>query len=584
MNKILYHVLWLLLLSAMAACTDEPSLTRMEYIKSFGNHEPDKAIAMLDSMELDARRSSEYVQHKFDLLRIRLKDKALIPQTSDIMIRSLIKFFEDEGTVEDKQEVFYYAGSVYRDLQDTPRALDNFFRSIEYAKEADACDSVMLRNAYSNLCFLQYRVQNYGEAITMARNEQELSQAMGLTDITSLMHIGAAYRAVDNLDQATKAYDQAFRIVERAADKSAYQENAIRLLLDYSVMNQVEKAYVCKSFIADDQPEYLATLRDMAFAFYYETCGKGDSAVYYFKRVTEGNADLNNVYDASKHLYHLYSEGGDIVSAHHHADIFMSLSDSLDFAKHQELAATITNAYKYHLDEKKEQKLIADNLRYWRSLLFSICFFVAFAAVFCVIYFRNRNIHLKKMLKLSSELEQLQDDGMRMREKIERMQKEKITAEESLEKTKEELDNIKQEFSKVINELNDYDIALKDKERQLSEKIEQNKTFIKLLHQSDLEGNAEDIILSIKQSANGKKELKSADWKQIYQAIDELYPTFKDRLLQELGAFTEQQMQVCYLMRIGLTKPQIQNMTNLSRVTIWRWIKKYEWVLSVKDS
>ena len=584
MNKILYHVLWLLLLPAMAACTDEPSLTRMEYIKSFGNHEPDKAIAMLDSMELDARRSSEYVQHKFDLLRIRLKDKALIPQTSDIMIRSLIKFFEDEGTVEEKQEVFYYAGSVYRDLQDTPRALDNFFRSIEYAKEADACDSVMLRNTYSNLCFLQYRVQNYGEAITMARKEQELSQAMGLTDITSLMHIGAAYRAVDNLDQATKAYDQAFRIVERAADKSAYQENAIRLLLDYSAMNQVEKAYVCKSFIADDQPEYLATLRDMAFAFYYETCGKGDSAVYYFKRVTEGNADLNNVYDASKHLYHLYSEGGDIVSAHQHADIFMSLSDSLDFAKHQELAATITNAYKYHLDEKKEQKLIADNLRYWRSLLFSICFFVAFAAVFCVIYFRNRNIHLKKMLKLSSELEQLQDDGMRMREEIERMQKEKITAEESLEKTKEELDNIKQEFSKVINELNDYDIALKDKERQLSEKIEQNKTFIKLLHQSDLEGNAEDIILSIKQSANGKKELKSADWKQIYQAIDELYPTFKDRLLQELGAFTEQQMQVCYLMRIGLTKPQIQNMTNLSRVTIWRWIKKYEWVLSVKDS
>ena len=30
------------------------------------------------------------------------------------------------------------------------------------------------------------------------------------------------------------------------------------------------------------------------------------------------------------------------------------------------------------------------------------------------------------------------------------------------------------------------------------------------------------------------------------------------RLLQELGTFTEQQMQVCYLMRIGLSKTQIQ--------------------------
>ena len=77
--------------------------------------------------------------------------------------------------------------------------------------------------------------------------------------------------------------------------------------------------------------------------------------------------------------------------------------------------------------------------------------------------------------------------------------------------------------------------------------------------------------------------MKSADWKQLYQAVDELYPLFKDRLLKELGTFTEQQMQVCYLMRIGLSKPQIQNMTNLSRVTVWRWVKKYDWVLIPDD-
>jgi DNA-binding NarL/FixJ family response regulator len=78
----------------------------------------------------------------------------------------------------------------------------------------------------------------------------------------------------------------------------------------------------------------------------------------------------------------------------------------------------------------------------------------------------------------------------------------------------------------------------------------------------------------------GKKYMKSADWKQLYQAIDELYPLFKNKLLIELGTFTEQQMQVCYLMRAGLSKPQIQNMTNLSRVTVWRWVKKYDWVLT----
>lgn len=32
--------------------------------------------------------------------------------------------------------------------------------------------------------------------------------------------------------------------------------------------------------------------------------------------------------------------------------------------------------------------------------------------------------------------------------------------------------------------------------------------------------------------------MKSSDWKQLYQAVDELYSLFKDRLLKELGNFT----------------------------------------------
>ena len=118
------------------------------------------------------------------------------------------------------------------------------------------------------------------------------------------------------------------------------------------------------------------------------------------------------------------------------------------------------------------------------------------------------------------------------------------------------------------------------KEQQLTEKMEQNKTFIKMLHHSEMEGKAEDVIQAVRQSSIGKRDMTSADWQQLYQAVDELYPTFRARLLHELGTFTEQQMQVCYLMRIGLSKSEIQNITNLSRSTVWRWVKKYNWVNS----
>ena len=69
------------------------------------------------------------------------------------------------------------------------------------------------------------------------------------------------------------------------------------------------------------------------------------------------------------------------------------------------------------------------------------------------------------------------------------------------------------------------------------------------------------------------------DWRQFYQIVDEQDPKFKDEVRDNLGVFTEQQMQFCYLLHMGFSKPKIQNITDLSRVTVWRWEKKYDWVL-----
>lgn len=147
-----------------------------------------------------------------------------------------------------------------------------------------------------------------------------------------------------------------------------------------------------------------------------------------------------------------------------------------------------------------------------------------------------------------------------------------------LTKKENDLKSVRIQLTDLNEELKKSSEDLKKKERLLSERMAQNQTFLNLLHQSEFEGKAEDVIFAIRQSSEGKKNMTSADWKQLYKAIDEMYPAFKDQLLKELGTFTEQQMQVCYLMRIGLSKPQIQNMTNLSRVTIWRWVKKYNWI------
>lgn len=135
MSRFLRYYAYTLAIFLLAACSKEHLLDRLEQIKETGNENPKMAIAMLDSLELDTRESNEYIKAKYDLLKIRLNDKADIIPHSDIAIKKLMNYFEEEGTAAEKQEVFYYAGSVYRDLQDVPQAMSYFFRSLDYADD-----------------------------------------------------------------------------------------------------------------------------------------------------------------------------------------------------------------------------------------------------------------------------------------------------------------------------------------------------------------------------------------------------------------------------------------------------------------
>ena len=571
-------------LCMLFSCSDKRDLGDYEIIKMIGDEDPGHALVMLDSLEIEIREKSDYVQHKYDLLRIRLNDKAFNVATSDLMIKKLLNYFEDNGSTLEKQEVTYYAGSVYRDLQDAPRSMEYFLKSLEYAQSGNGnCDSIMMRNAYSNLNDLYYKVQNYDNAIKMAQGELEITLRLKKDPTLPFMHLGTAYLAQGKQQEAEKAFDAALDEIIRSNDASSHQSTLLYLLNDYSYMEQHSKAKECFAMIDVDPLNEFADFPCMAFAQYYDMCGKTDSAILYSNLVLEKGTDINNQYDASKLLCRLYNKLGDVKNANRSAAVYMALSDSLDFGKRQELAATVNNEFQYHLDQKREQDLQNQKDKYRNILIIVSLATLMLASVAYILYIRRRNKHLQEVLHLSTKLRQVSDDEKQLRKDIEQKEKDLETSRTSLEQTSSELDNVKSELQRVSAELLESEESLKEKEQQLSEKMDQNKTFIKLLHQSELENNAEDVIEAIRQSSTGKKNMTSADWKQLYQAVDELYPIFRDRLLSELGDFTEQQMQVCYLMRIGLSKPQIQNITNLSRVTVWRWSKKYDWVLTSDD-
>ena len=535
MKNIQRYCLYVLLVSLLS-CGRSRYIDALDNIKRVGDSNPDTALLMLDSLAAGIRGESEYVRNKYELLKIRLCDKAYRPATSDVAIRNLMRYFGDKGSSLEKQEVFYYAGSVYRDLCDTPRALEYFLNSLDYAQSGMVYDTVMLRNTYSNLNDLYYNVQDYGNAALMARKELEVCRLLDSDRLIPYLHLCSSYIGLDSLSLASAATDSAFNIFRASSVHERNNDDLVYVLYYYSMINNKRMASLCHTMIMKDSSICSGFIPSLFFAYYYDCVEKKDSAIAYCEKALELSESLEERYDATKLLFALNKSNGDDKTACRLAYSYMQLSDSLDFGKRQEKAAQINNQHKYYIDKNREQTLSEQKEKYRRTL-----YLVSFIAIMLlclgyVIHITRRNRQLNKILSLNVEIERVSLQEKNLRDELAR------------------------------------------KESELYEKMAQNKTLVRLLHQSELTDKAEEVIESIRQVSNGEKTMSQSDWDQLFTAVNALYPDFKEQMVNKCDALTEQQIQFCYLLRIGLSNVQIKNVTNMSRVTVWRWMKKFEWI------
>lgn len=532
----------LLIILAFSCNADLKPLQEMERIKVIGDTDPIKAMEMLDS--LCVSQESDYVRCKYELLGIRLRDKAdYLPSSAD-SIKKLVSFFSESGTIVDQQEAYYYAGSTFRDLQDYPSAIESFLSSLDIAERyADSCDSILLRNTYSNLSYAYSYVQDYHNFLIYSKKEFEIEAKLNRRSDTAISHLAHAYLLCDSIAEAMTLCDS---VLQRQKNlESPDMDILSTLLYNYASQNEKERASECARIIIGlNQNQVCYDSRTlMSLGWYYCVINQIDLAKECYRIVLDRGDDWDSMYDAAKVLFRLCQNESQEKEARNYALRFTQICDSLNLGKRQELAATVTNMYKYQRDKNEEQRIVAQNREYrdWiiRIVLLAIILFLSIVGYILII----KNRHLKKTIELSGVINKVRKDNEQLNSEIHTISKE-----------------------------------LEAKDQMLEERMAQNQSFIKLLHQSELEKSSEEVITMLRQSSRGRRNMTQEDWRQFYMAVDELYPLFKDQLLQRLGKFTEEQMQVCYLMRVGFSKPQIQNLTGLSRVTVWRWDKKYDWI------
>lgn len=617
---------FLLSVYLLSCCCNNELADKLNELRQLGDVDPMKAMSQLNSLEKFSSSSSNYNQNKLRLLRIRLNDKADFIATSDKEIRDLVAYFQIHGTDRDRQEAYYYAGSVYRDLMDTPRSIDFFLRSTEF-EENESVDSVMLRNSYSQLSNIYSRVQDYKSALWAADKECEIASKLGILDNLSKIHrVEALFRLTPD---STLNYlmDEILEEELQADEESKNYSIIEELLYTYSYLKNKANATKCFNLLLEHNA--LSKTNFLATAEYYSLVGNIDSCICCCERALYSD-DLETKYDASNHLFRIYTTLGDKDLALKYARIFQDISAELNLGKRQNLAATVNNQYKYYRDKHEEEK-IKEERRMFALLAWAIgivCVFILISSFAITSYQKykrtKRLLGIADSLKITNKLKRQKEQELFNEEKLvaainqniieNKLEKERVeqelhktteyiaeltnslvavkseceAKEKALKETENELQKNKAQLHNTINNITIIDLQLQRSEQELrektillEEKLKQNESLFRMLHQSDLQGAANAIIDSIKKAAIGETHLSDDAWKQFITAVDNLYPNYHKEIISILGTLKTDQLRVCYLLKAGLTNTQIQNLiTDVSRATIWRWIKRYNSLLS----
>ena len=573
-SRILVVLLFFVLVLSSCVRHDEALLSRLQEIKEVGNVEPKLAMKMLDSLQNEMDKADRYIWNKYELLSIRLHDKADIPATTDTPINRLVRYFEKHGSMAEKQEAYFYAGSAYSDLQDTPKGLEYFLKSVDCCEKGEETDSVMLRNAYSRLYFLYYYVQDYSNALTMARKEINVAKQLNILDARSIMHEGAALQHLDSLDAAMLPFEATLSYMERTKSYMKYPEELVSLIYYFIIGKKIDKARKCYELIRSDKNFPFMQDLYINIGDYLSVIGQMDSALVYYNKALEEGPTMYDKQTAAKILFRFYYYyGGDKEQLRRYAMRYVELSDTLDFRVHQQEAATTNNRYKY-FKNREEELLLQEEKNKYRMLLIvvsAVALVVLFALASFFLFRRNKR--LRELLEKTRELKSTKEENRRM-------QTELIQQKEELEGLGKKIRENSDELVRMKEELDKSETELTRAREEVASRMEQSRQLLQMLQRTQFEENAHDVIQQIQEASEGRYKMKPDDWKKFHSAVNLLYPDLNDKIVEHLGErITEQQLRLCHLMRIGMTNPQIERLMDMPRATVWRWVKKYEWIL-----
>jgi tetratricopeptide (TPR) repeat protein len=532
--------LFLLCLSVLllASCSSGRYPSALYVADSLSVACPERAVALLDSLRPQMEQEGERVRMYYHLLCVKARDKAYLPHTSDSLVLSVLRYYEDKQDRRHLPEAYYYAGRVASDLGDAPQALDYFQQALDAMPEDGM---TYLRDRVVSQMGTLFSAQGlYAEALKMYKKSlqcsEELKDSVGV--IYSLRDVAYAYWCLGQNDSVLPCYNRAHRWSVKWGNPELIGLINIQLADHYLEKGLYDSVRI---YLPRDLTGLSDKNRNAAYAinaYYYEALGRQDSATYYYTQLLN-NGDVYAKALAARYLMQQATLNHASKEVAVSQDTYLKYADSVQYLTKTEVVARMHSLYNYQLRERENASLQKAYASQTRNLLFvSCCLVVALSAflVYRQYQWRNRKILAARLDRLTRQKEQAEADSRLNRQEIHGLETE-----------------LAQERQKSREAAAEYQKQLQDMRQSTDASFRLRKEQRTQIQNTDIYRLLEEKASSVQ----GKADVTAKEWRELERVIRTFDADFLPKLEGLPYSWKPSERLLCLLLRVGFTPSQI---------------------------
>lgn len=355
MKRVVYLFLSIIVVFSVACCGGSGgSKTVLAGIDTLADSRPDSALRLLAGMKRSMASASEAERNYYRLLLVKARDKAYIRHTSDSVILSLVDYYEHDGDKRLLPVAYYYAGRVYRDLNDAVKAL-KYFQKAENALAETGGSYSFEDKLHSQKGYLLIRQDLYAAALREFDKAYKYTVERKDTNgiFFCLRDKGEVYFAIKQYEKALEYYNKALEVAKISHNTDLVAEVSMQKANLYLNKGDLHKAKDLVMLIKAELDSVQIKAGYVTLARVYAKLGNNDSSAFYYSKLGE----INDVYakrEAYLGLANYYSKyKRNSEKSIYYMNLFKAYSDSVQDMRATQVVADIDAKYNMKKNEER---------------------------------------------------------------------------------------------------------------------------------------------------------------------------------------------------------------------------------------